>query len=85
MSGSIFGSPFVFNGTQFEADFAKQTPGTAFSATISLTNGGGSYPGITATWTNNVPEPSTWAMMGLGFAGLAFAGYRSRRSAAAVA
>ena len=23
-----------------------------------------------------VPEPSTWAMMGLGFAGLAFAGYR---------
>ena len=31
------------------------------------------------------PEPSTWAMMGLGFAGLAFAGYRSRRSAAAIA
>jgi PEP-CTERM motif len=28
-----------------------------------------------------VPEPSTWAMMGLGFAGLAFAGYRKRRAA----
>ena len=27
-----------------------------------------------------VPELSTWAMMGLGFAGLAFAGYRARRS-----
>ena len=26
--------------------------------------------------TTSVPEPSTWAMMGLGFAGLAFAGYR---------
>jgi hypothetical protein len=25
------------------------------------------------------PEPSTWTLMGLGFAGLAFAGYRSRR------
>ena len=31
-----------------------------------------------------VPELSTWAMMGLGFAGLAFAGYRSRRSVAAI-
>jgi len=27
-----------------------------------------------------VPEPSTWAMMLLGFAGLGFAGYRSRRA-----
>jgi hypothetical protein len=26
-----------------------------------------------------VPEPSTWAMMGLGFAGLAYAGFRSQR------
>ena len=32
-----------------------------------------------------VPEASTWAMMGLGFAGLALAGHRSRRSAAAIA
>ena len=34
---------------------------------------------------NSVPEPSTWAMMGLGFAGLAFAGYRARRTATAIA
>jgi hypothetical protein len=27
----------------------------------------------------SVPEPPTWAMMGLGFAGLAFAGYRTAR------
>jgi hypothetical protein len=33
-------------------------------------------PGITA----GVPEPSTWAMMLLGFAGLGFAGYRRARS-----
>ena len=32
-----------------------------------------------------VPEPSSWAMMGLGFAGLAFAGYRSRRTAISIA
>ena len=28
-----------------------------------------------------VPEPSTWAMMGLGFASLGFASYRARRAA----
>jgi hypothetical protein len=31
----------------------------------------------------SVPEPSTWAMMLLGFAGLGFAGYRSTRRTAA--
>jgi hypothetical protein len=31
------------------------------------------------------PEPSTWAMMVLGFAGLGFAGYRASRKAAAIA
>jgi hypothetical protein len=38
-----------------------------------------------ASGTLTVPEPSTWAMMLMGFAGLGFAGYRaSRRTAAAV-
>ena len=31
---------------------------------------------IIAVASSAIPEPSTWAMMGLGFAGLAFAGYR---------
>jgi PEP-CTERM motif len=36
--------------------------------------------------TGGVPEPSTWAMMLVGFAGLGYAGYRaSRRAAAATA
>jgi hypothetical protein len=34
---------------------------------------------------NAAPEPSTWAMMLLGFAGLGFAGYRRLPKAAAVA
>jgi PEP-CTERM motif len=34
---------------------------------------------------NGVPEPSTWAMMALGFAGLGFAGYRKSRNAVAFA
>jgi hypothetical protein len=29
---------------------------------------------------NGIPEPSTWAMMLVGFAGLGFAGYRTRRA-----
>ena len=32
-----------------------------------------------------VPEPSTWAMMLLGFAGLGYAGYRASRKSVAVA
>jgi hypothetical protein len=32
-----------------------------------------------------VPEPATWVTMGLGFAGLAFAGLRARRLARAIA
>jgi hypothetical protein len=31
-----------------------------------------------------VPEPSTWAMMVLGFAGLGFAGYRKAGKPAAI-
>jgi len=38
-------------------------------------------PGSVAT----APELSTWAMMGIGFAGLAFAGYRSSRKSTALA
>ena len=34
---------------------------------------------------NGSPEPSTWAMMLLGFAGLGFAGYRARKATAALA
>ena len=32
---------------------------------------------------SSVPEPSTWAMMLLGFAGLGFAGFRTRKPAVA--
>ena len=31
-----------------------------------------------------VPEPSTWAMMLLGFAGLGYAGFRKARSAISI-
>jgi hypothetical protein len=34
--------------------------------------------GVTVSTWSSVPEPSTWAMMLLGFAGLGFASYRSQ-------
>jgi hypothetical protein len=34
--------------------------------------------------TGGAPEPATWAMMGIGFAGLGFAAYRRRRKALAI-
>ncbi len=40
---------------------------------------------ISATFSAGVPEPSTYAMMLLGFAGLAFAGYRTSRKSVAFA
>ncbi len=35
--------------------------------------------------TTDVPEPATWAMMVLGFAGLGYAGFRSRKTAISIA
>jgi hypothetical protein len=46
--------------------------------------GGGHYQdfvtGGSGSLTNSVPEPSTWAMMILGFCGMAFLGYRRNRA-----
>ena len=71
------GPSFAFNGAS----------GGAFSRaysdmTIPVANNSGLVTGFTVA----VPEPSTWAMMVVGFAGLGFAGYRgARRSTAAAA
>lgn len=62
---------------------------TSTSETLTFTALDTGSPSYGNEYTNislsAVPEASTWAMMGLGFAGLAFAGYRSRRPAAAIA
>jgi len=45
----------------------------------------GQYPAGLSWSVATAPELSTWAMMGIGFAGLAFAGYRSSRKSTALA
>jgi PEP-CTERM motif len=61
------------------AGLFSMTEGAAFTI-----NPGGEIVGFNEAMNAVVPEPSTWAMMLIGFAGLAYVGYRaSRRTAAA--
>ncbi len=59
--------------------------GAGNSAFTGVVNGKEYYDvsGTTAL-TPSVPEPATWAMLGLGFAALGFAGYRKTRTPRAV-
>ena len=57
---------------------------TAFITDLTF-EGAGNFTGTMTPITTSIPEPSTWAMIGLGFAGLALAGYRARKSAAMAA
>jgi hypothetical protein len=59
--------------------------GLTWSAGYENSSNGGELGGISVAVGSAVPEPSTWAMMLLGFAGLALAGFRARRNAAAAA
>jgi hypothetical protein len=73
----------VVAGMQSRSAF--DTTGTADIRVSPLTVTG--FAPLTATGFGGgvVPESSTWVMMTLGFAGLAFAGYRTSRRKAVVA
>jgi PEP-CTERM motif len=92
---SIQPNGFIFVPEGYVSGSALSDSSTyEFTSLVSL----GVTPGV-YTWTwgsgaeadsftliaGNVPEPSTWAMMLLGFAGLGFAGYRRSRRAATAA
>jgi hypothetical protein len=72
------GTPWTFETAHF-----TNVSGPLFFMGSGPSNQQGDLIGnVTVT---GVPEPSTWAMMLAGFAGLGFAGYRGRRSAVAAA
>jgi hypothetical protein len=87
--GLIFGGLSVGYYDTFSQTFAT-TPGETYGYSFTFTQG---YEGLSelvvtataAAQTPAIPEPSTWAMMLLGFAGLGLAGYRGTRRAAPVA
>ena len=64
----------IVGSSEFDAGSSFPTTGGAFV----LTSVGEST--FTAA-TSAIPEPSTWAMMLIGFAGLGYAGYRRARAA----
>jgi hypothetical protein len=79
-------------GTDFAWSLAPPVHGFSYAPVgadqtlIQLGDSGGdleeadiSSVAITVSTTPPVPEPSTWAMMLLGFAGVSFAGYRARK------
>jgi hypothetical protein len=77
-------------GNTYEISFWNQDNGPLTTYSQLSTNGDTTDTGgngadilVYATATApplNTPEPTTWAMMLIGFAGLGFAGYRARRS-----
>jgi hypothetical protein len=82
---------FTIAGVQV-SDFAKNATGYWAIADVLGTKGTGEIGGnlgaittITTAASSPVPEPSTWALMGVGFALLGFAGYRRSLTPRAIA
>jgi hypothetical protein len=84
----IYGLAFTIGGGGTVVDLFSNgiccgPPGAVFGVAVVTSETTLDYvpQGVTAS----TPEPSTWAMMMLGFAGLGFAGYRKAREAAIAA
>src|SRR5580704_6800805 len=91
----------LYIGGPYYADYSGISFATAAAIDYNLTNYPDGFNNITNSVVNPggvpcctvsidmgvaaVPEPATWAMMLLGFAGLGFAGYRKSREAISLA
>ena len=81
--------------TQYDSvrldEYAVALPSSFYSYTLTsitlngIDAGPQGQPFLAAATIASVPEPSIWAMMLAGFAGLGFAGHRASRKAAALA
>jgi hypothetical protein len=81
----LFGVRFstVNGGSGFALEFGNVlVPNTFLDASMNeLVQNTAGFSGVTYSEVSSVPEPSTWAMMLLGFAGIGFAAYRRRGKA----
>ena len=90
---ALFGTEDLLSSESFSAigshddaaSFDVETSPVSFTELYILTpNGTAGTANNTIDLSTSVPEPSTWAMLLLGFAGLGFAGFRSRRRAISI-
>lgn len=72
-------TPDSFSGTKDTPFFAGSPFSMAEGASLTLLPGA-SVTGFNESMTSGVPEPSTWAMMGLGFALIGLIGWRRKGS-----
>jgi hypothetical protein len=76
VAGSLVSGPSPYTSYTFDLG-----PGTGLDTLVFNGRNNPSYNTLDyVSVTSNVPEPSTWAMMLVGFAGLGFAGFRARRT-----
>ena len=80
VSGHALTDPDSFSGSKVAA-FAAGAPFSMTEGAALALRSDGSVTGFNQAMETGVPEPSTWAMLILGFAGLAWAGVRRGRSA----
>jgi PEP-CTERM motif len=78
ISGPAPGGEGAFLGTMTSMG-DPEPAGTYFVEITGVSGGGGLQLAVDGNVTATAPEPSTWAMVLLGFAGLGFASYRRRR------
>lgn len=71
-TSNLINTPVVLNGTSFELDYVE---GNGAPAILQMDL-------VAPALTTDVPEPSTWAMMVLGFLGLGVMAYRRRANTA---
>jgi hypothetical protein len=80
VTGTPTTNPDSFAGSNIAAFSALGPFSMTESASLALTTGG-SITGFNQAMETGVPEPKTWAMLGVGFALMAALGFRRRRSA----
>ena len=78
VSGHAVTDPDSFSGSRITA-FDADAPFSMTESASLVLRADGSITGFNQSMESTpVPEPSTWAMLGIGFAALGFAGYRRR-------
>lgn len=82
VSGAAVTDPDSFSGS-LAAPFDASSPFSMTEGAALVLRADGSVTGFNQAMETGVPEPSTWALLLLGFGGLALAGFRKRPQACA--